>query len=157
MHTRGWFALRSVVTLVVVAGLTVEAYVHLDLASGYDAVASSILSQGDLFRWEAAAALVAAGAVLARPRRYPALFALVVAGGGLAAGLLYGYVDVGALGPLPDMYEPFWYPEKALSAYAEGVAALAAATLLILIQLRGRAAGPGATTSPESTLTRDIP
>jgi hypothetical protein len=33
---------------------------------------------------------------------------------------------------LPDMYEPFWYPEKTISAVAEGVAALAALALLLL-------------------------
>ena len=37
--------------------------------------------------------------------------------------LLYRYVDVGSLGPLPDMYENTWQvPGKLLSAYAEAAA-----------------------------------
>ena len=50
-----------------------------------------------------------------------------------AAGavLLYTYVDVGALGPLPDMYEATWaLPGKRASAMAE-----TAATLLALVGL----------------------
>jgi hypothetical protein len=81
-------------------------------------------------------AVVAAVAVLVRPRRYTAALAFLVSGGGTAAVLLYRYVDVGAVGPLPDMYEPLWYPEKTLSAWAEGIAALAALALLAVMQLR---------------------
>ena len=48
---------------------------------------------------------------------------LAVAASALAAVLLYRYVDVGALGPLPDMYENTWQvPGKLLSAYAEAAA-----------------------------------
>jgi len=36
------------------AGLAIEAFVHLDLASSYDGVKSSVLTQGHLFRVEAA-------------------------------------------------------------------------------------------------------
>ena len=50
----------------------------------------------------------------------------------LGAVLLYRYVDVGTLGPLPDMYENTWQvPGKLLSAYAEG-AAVVFATLGLL-------------------------
>jgi len=42
--------------------------------------------------------------------------------------LLYRYVDVGTIGPLPNMYEPTWQvPGKPLSAYAEGGAAVLSA------------------------------
>jgi hypothetical protein len=52
---------------------------------------------------------------------------LLVSAGGLAAVLLYRYVDVGPLGPLPDMYENTWQvPGKLLSAYAEGAAVVLA-------------------------------
>jgi hypothetical protein len=41
--------------------------------------------------------------------------------------VLYRYFDPGAaLGPLPDMYEPFWYGEKTLTAFAEAAATIAA-------------------------------
>jgi hypothetical protein len=65
--------------------------------------------------------------VLVRPRRSSWLAALLVAASGLAAVLLYRYVDVGALGPLPDMYEDTWQvPGKLLSAYAEGATVILA-------------------------------
>ncbi|MGH3789612.1 MAG: hypothetical protein ACRDRU_15170 [Pseudonocardiaceae bacterium] len=51
------------------------------------------------------------------------IFVGLVASSALGAVLLYRYVDLGSLGPLPDMHEPVWYPEKTVSAIAEGVAA----------------------------------
>lgn len=133
MRGHRWLVVRGLLTLMVVAGLAVDAYVHVDLAAGFDSVRTGTLSQGQLFRVEGAAAALAAVALLARPRRYTALFAFAVAAGGLAAVLLYRYVDVGALRPLPDMYEPFWYPKKTDSAWAEAVAALCSAALLVLL------------------------
>ncbi len=80
--------------------------------------------------------MIAGVALLVRPRRYTAAFAFVVAAGGTAAVLLYRYVDVGAFGPFPDMYEPLWYTKKTLSAWAEGVAAMAALALLVALHVR---------------------
>jgi hypothetical protein len=136
MSTRVWLAARVTLTLVVLAGLALDAYVHIDLASTYDGVKSSVLSQGDLFRAEAALAILAALALVVRPRRYTALFAVLVTAGGVAAVLLYEYVDVGTFGPLPNMYEPVWYPEKTQSAWGEGIAGVAALALLIVIHLQ---------------------
>ena len=48
----------------------------------------------------------------------------------LAAVVVYRYVDLGALGPLPDLYEPVWYPEKVVGVVAETVALVAAVLLL---------------------------
>lgn len=123
---------RVVLTLLAVAGLAVDAYVHFHLASTYDAIKTSTLSQGELFRAEGVAAVVAALAVVVRPRRYTALFAFAVAGGGLAAVLIYRYIDIKAFGPFPAMYEPVWYADKVRSAYAEGIAAAAAAALMVV-------------------------
>ena len=109
MNARGWLALRVLLTVVVLAGLAVDVYVHFDLASSYVGVKSSTLNQGDLFRAEAILALIAGIALLVRPRRYTAAFAFLVTAGGTAAVLLYRYVDVGAFGPLPNMYENIWY------------------------------------------------
>jgi hypothetical protein len=120
--------LRGAVAL----GLGYQAYVHADLASTYDAVRSDWISQGDLFRIEAVAALLAAVLVLAVPRWWSALAALAVAGGGAAAVLLYRYVQVGPIGPLPDMSEPLWYREKTWSAVVEVAVTLVAATLVVL-------------------------
>jgi hypothetical protein len=146
VNVRGWLVVRWVLAVVVVGGLAVDAYVHFALASTYDQVKSSTVSQGELFRAEGVVATLAALAVILRPRRYTALFAFLVAAGGLAAVLVYRYLDVGALGPLPNMYEPVWYARKTQSAWSEGVAALAAAALLVVLHARRRAerpSGPG--------------
>jgi hypothetical protein len=124
--------------LVTAAGLGVDAYVHLDLAATYDAAKSSTISQGDLFRIEAWAAVVAGVAILIRPRRYTAAIAFLVAAGGLAAVLVYRYIDVGAVGPLPSMYEPVWYPEKLQATWGEAIAAVAASVLFALLMFETR-------------------
>lgn len=130
--------MRLGLIVVAVAGLAVDAYVHFDLASGYAAVRTSTLSQADLFRAEGVAAIVAAVGLIVRPRRYTAAFAFLVAAAGTAAVLVYRYVDVGAFGPFPNMYEPIWYTKKTVSAWAEGIAAVAALALLVLLQVRSR-------------------
>ena len=106
--------------------LGIDAVVHWQNASAYDAVAATV-SQGELFRAEAAVAVVVGLLVLVRPRPSSWLAALLVAASALGAVLLYRYVDLGALGPLPDLYENTWQvPGKLLSAYAEGAAVVLA-------------------------------
>ncbi len=147
INRRGsWWWLRAGLTLVAVAGLAIDAFVHLDLASSYDLVKSSVLTQGDLFRAEAALAIIAAVALVVRPRRWTALIALLVSAGGLAAVLLYQYVNIGAVGPLPNMYDPVSFPEKTLSVWGEGIAAVAALVLLILMHRFVRVGGTMART-----------
>ncbi|NMM25243.1 MAG: hypothetical protein HHJ11_17510 [Phycicoccus sp.] len=122
-------------SLVVAAGLGVDAYVHWHLAPGFDGVtgtASPQISQGQLFRVETVLALIAMVLVVVTRRRLAAMVALLIAAGGLGAVLLFAYVDVGGWGPLPKMYDPFWYPEKIISAVAEAVAALGAFWLLVM-------------------------
>jgi hypothetical protein len=139
MNPRREAAVQVVLTALVVAGLAVDAYVHLHLARAFQNVRSSTVSEATLFRLEASAAILAAIALLVRPRRYTAAFAFLVAAGGTAAVVVYRYVDVGAFGPFPNMYDPFWAPtEKTLSAVAEAVAALAALVLFFLFQARAR-------------------
>lgn len=126
---------RWLLTLVTAAGLALDAYVHWHLAANLDTLisaASPHLSQGTLFRVEAALALVAMVLVLAIRRRVAAVVALLIATGGVSAVLLYGYFDVGSLGPLPDMYDPVWSTEKTISTVAEAVAAVGALLLLLL-------------------------
>ncbi|MEE4545995.1 hypothetical protein V2S66_29005 [Streptomyces sp. V4-01] len=127
--------LSASVRLVTAAGLAVDAYIHAKLADQYDAVAANV-SQGGLFRAEAALASLAALLVLVWRRPFVDGFAWVVAAGGLAALLLYHYVDVGAFGPLPDMYEPVWFGDKQISAVAQGVAVVSAGYLLIAARYR---------------------
>ncbi len=137
---------RLGLALIAAAGLAIDAYVHFDLASAYAGIKSSVLNQGDLFRAEATVAAIAAAAVLLRPRRYTAAFAFLVAAAGTAAVVVYAYVNVGSFGPVPNMYDPGWYPEKTLSVLAEGIGALAALALLAVLQASTR--GPLTTAPP---------
>jgi hypothetical protein len=131
-------ATHRLLALVVAAGLGVDAYVHWDLSPGFDGIqgtASPHISQGELFRLETALALIAMLLVLLTRHRLGAVVAFLIAAGGLGAVLLYAYVDVGGFGPLPNMYDPIWYPEKTISAIAEAAAAVGALALLILPSL----------------------
>jgi hypothetical protein len=118
-----WSVIGSWILRVATAtALGIVALIHWQNASAYDAVAATI-SQGQLFRAEAAVAVTVGLLVLVRPRPSSWLAALAVAVSALATVLLYRYVDVGALGPLPDMYENTWQvPGKLLSVYAEAAA-----------------------------------
>jgi hypothetical protein len=141
MSARGRLALQVALTAIVVAGLAVDAYVHFDLASAFKQNKTSTLSEADLFHLEAVLAVIAAVALLVRPRRYTAAFAFLVAAGGTAAVVVYRYVDIGAFGPIPNMYDPYWAPaEKTISAVAEGLAALAALALFVLFHTQTRRA-----------------
>lgn len=116
----------------VALGLVTDAVVHLRLASNYQLGASSGIGAGNVFRIEAVVALLAAIYVLVRANRTSYLVAFVVALSALAAVVLYRYVDVPQIGPLPAMYEPLWFFEKNLSAVAEAVAAAAAGVGFLL-------------------------
>ncbi|MFE2034781.1 hypothetical protein ACFXKS_21390 [Streptomyces scopuliridis] len=133
--------LRGAARLLAAAGLAWDAYLHAYLAPQYDVVTASI-SQGDLFRIEAGLASLAALLVLVWQRLPGDLFAWSVAAGGLALLLIYRYVDVGQLGPIPDMYEPIWYGDKKLAVLAEAIAVVATVFLLIThpwaVRRRGR-------------------
>jgi hypothetical protein len=125
--------------------LGIDAYVHAHDAAFYDAVRTSVISQGTLFRLEAAVAALIAVALLVRPSRFWWAAALLVAASAFGAVVLYRYVDVGRLGPLPNMYEPTWaLPGKAASAWAEGAGIiLAAAGLLTTRRVRAPRPVPG--------------
>jgi hypothetical protein len=127
---------RAVARVVAAAALAVDAYVHAKLADQYDPITSHI-SQGNLFRVEAGLASLAALLVLVWRRPLGDAFAWLVAAGGLFALMLYRYVDVGKLGPLPDMYEPIWSNDKKLAAGAQ-IVAIVALSLLLLTRSRPR-------------------
>lgn len=124
--------------LLAAGGLAVDAGVHAELAPLYDGVRAS-LSEGDLFRIEAGLACLAALCVLLSRHRLAALLALVVAGSALAALLVSRYLDLGALGPFPNLYEPSWFPQKSLAAAGEIAAILASAALLVFAQRERKA------------------
>jgi hypothetical protein len=119
-----------VLRVITAAGMAVDAYVHADLASNY-ASAGTAISQSTLFLIEAGAASAAALIVLAIGRRAGFALAALVAVSALAAILVYRYVDIGTLGPLPNMYEPAWYPEKTTAAVAEAIATVASVAGLL--------------------------
>jgi hypothetical protein len=117
--------------VLVVAGLAVSGYVHFNLASPY-AEAGGVINEGVLFNAEAVAALLAALVVAIYGNRASYLAAFAVTASAVAALLVSRYVDLGAIGPFPDLYDPVWFGEKVLAAVAAGIAALAALVGLIL-------------------------
>lgn len=128
--TRQWparLALRALIAL----ALVIDAVVHLRLASGYQLSAPAGIGAGKLFRLQAVVALAAAAFVLVRGNRGSFAVAFLVAVSALGAVLLYRYVDLPALGPIPAMYEPVWFPEKTLTTVAEAVAAVVAGAVLL--------------------------
>ena len=131
----GW-----VLRLLVVAALLVDAAVHLHLASGYQSAAPGGIGAGNLFRLEAAVAILAALYVLIRGSRLAFGCAFLVSASALFAVLLFRYVQVPAFGPIPSMYEPVWFFEKSLSAVAEAAGVLLAVVGLLLTKPR-RASG----------------
>jgi hypothetical protein len=136
---------------VVVVGLAIQAFVHFHLAGSFPLNKTSTLSEEDLFNAEAVAAVIAALALIFRPRRYTAGFAFLVAAAGTAAVVVYRYVNVGKIGPIPNMYDPYWAPfEKNLSVIAEAIAAVAAFALFVLLhqQSRSESTTRQATSSP---------
>jgi hypothetical protein len=116
---------RVILRVAVFAGLGVDAIVHVHLAG--DTGHTGTISESTLFWLQAAVAAVVAVLVLVRARPVSYAIAFLVAASALGAVLLYRYADVGAIGPLPDMYEPVWYGEKVLTTVAEAVATVAAA------------------------------
>ena len=125
-----------ILRLLVVAGLAIDAYVHFHLAG--DVGNGGVLSEGRLFWIQGVVAALVALLVLVRAHRPSYLIAFLVAGSALGAVLLYRYIDVGALGPLPNMYEPVWYAEKVVTTVAEAVATLAAAVGFWYVSTRAR-------------------
>lgn len=115
--------LERAVSIGTAAVLAIDAYVHFDDAHFYDFDGGAALTQGSLFRAQASVAVVAAILVLVWPSLLSWALAFLVAASAAGAVLLYTYVDVGKLGPLPNMYEPTWaLPGKRASCVAELVA-----------------------------------
>ena len=123
--------LRGVAAL----ALAVSAYVLIDLAAG-PLFGDGQVTLAGLFVGQAVAAALAALWVSARGSG----LAWIAAGGvglaSLAALVVSVYVLVPSIGPLPAVYEPFWYPEKVVAAVAAAVAA--AAALVALLRPRSR-------------------
>ncbi|MEO6501624.1 MAG: hypothetical protein ABIQ09_06900 [Jatrophihabitantaceae bacterium] len=122
----GWRLTDIALRAVTAAALIVEAVIHLRLAADYQLAAPAGIGQGNLFRIEAAAAVLAALWVLVSGSWKAYAAALAIAAGGLGAVLLYRYYQVPAFGPIPSMYEPLWYFKKTATAVAEATATVTA-------------------------------
>lgn len=111
----------------VAAALAVDCIVHLELADAIQLAAPGGIGGGALFRGQAIAAGVAAVLLLLTGRRFAYILAGLVALSAFGAVLLYSFVAVPAIGPIPSMYDPTWSDKKLISAVAEGLALLLAA------------------------------
>jgi hypothetical protein len=118
------------------AGLIVSAVIHFQLAPGFQQAAPAGIGGGNLFRIQAVVALLAALYVLTRGSRAAFAIAAVVALSALGAVVLYRYVQVPAIGPIPSMYEPVWYAKKSLTAGAEAIAGASAVLGFVLLHRR---------------------
>jgi hypothetical protein len=130
---------RWPLAVVAAAGLGIDAFTHLDLAHLYQANTTGTVNEGVLFQIEAALAIVAGLWILLRPGVLSAGFTLLVAGGGAFVLLLYRYVNVGKIGPIPNMWDPGWFPEKKWSLVGELIAVVASLVLLVLALVSHRA------------------
>jgi hypothetical protein len=126
--------------LIAIAGLSVDAYVHLDLASTYSE-AQVPINEGIMFRAEAALALLTALAVIMSGRRLPLALGFAVSASALTLMLISRYVDVGPLGLFPNPYDPVWYPEKLWAADGEAAASIASAAGILLVSISASGRG----------------
>ncbi|MHA7154029.1 hypothetical protein [Arthrobacter sp. TMN-50] len=131
---------RSLVLLrvAIAVGLAIDAFVHFQLAATYQQAFPGGIGGGNLFRIQAGAAILAALYVLIRGSRLSYLIAALVALSAFAAVVSSVYIQLPAIGPIPAMYEPIWFFDKALSAVAEGIAGVLAVVGVILVGRRTR-------------------
>ncbi|MWA02092.1 hypothetical protein F8568_017275 [Actinomadura sp. LD22] len=127
-----------ILRLLVAAGLAADAVVHWRFAPEMAFVQGGSIDGDVLFRIQAAVAGVVAVIILTYATRWSYALSFLVAGSAVGALLLYYYVDVGALGPLPDMHEPVWYTDKTISLVGEGIATVAAAVGFLTVGRRKR-------------------
>jgi len=117
--------------------LLANAYVHFVLATPFDAIVGSLVSQGDLFRIQGVVNILAAVLILAVHRWWIGLVAAAIAAGGLVLLVASVYVplDLSALG-FPVIYEPAWYPDKVITVIAQGFALIGGLVLAMLTRPR---------------------
>lgn len=122
-----------------VAGLLVDAWVHIDLDHLYSFPRPGWVNEGVLFQIEGLLAMGAAVWLVLERDVWSAGFAAVLAGGGAFLLVLYRYVDVGRIGPIPNMHEPIWFAEKVVCLIGELVAFVATGALTIRYAYERRA------------------
>lgn len=123
--------------VLIAAGLFTSAVIHLQLAPGYQQAAPGGIGQGNLFRIQAAVAILSGLYILLRGSRPAFLVAAVVALSAFAAIVIYRYVQLPAIGPIPSMYEPVWFTEKVVTASVEGIAGILSIAGYVLLRRTG--------------------
>lgn len=110
---------RTALRVLAVVCLGISAYVHLHLAHRY--AYPGTISGETLFRIQGVVAASIAVLLLVTGNKWVWVAAALVGLASFGAVMLYRYVNVGAIGPLPNMYDATWQPspEKVLSALAE--------------------------------------
>ena len=110
---------RLVLRVIAAACLGISAYVHLHLASRYGFPGT--ISGETIFRVQGIVAATIGVLLLVTGNKWVWIAAALLGLASFTAVMLYRYVDVGAIGPLPNMYDSTWQPspEKLLSAIAE--------------------------------------
>ena len=101
-----------------VALLATSAYTHLHLARLYDI--GPPVTTGQLFIAQGVVTSVVALWLLVRGSTAAWIVATLVMAASAAAVLASVRLQIPAIGPFPTIYEPLWYPEKVVSAVAEG-------------------------------------
>lgn len=128
--------------------LAVDAVIHYRLAPAMQLAAPDGLGGGTLFQAQATAAAAAGLVLLFTGTRLTYAIAGLVALSAFGAVLLYTFVNVPTIGPVPSMYDPTWSTEKVVSAVAEGLGVVLAATGVVLTSRRqpgeGRVTSRGA-------------
>lgn len=117
--------------------LLVSAYVHSDLADPPWSDDGQVTLAG-LFLAQAVVSAAIGLWLLVRPGRLVLLAAGALALASLVGVLASYFVKIPSLGPLPAVYEPFWYAEKVVVLVATGLATACAALALA----RQRAGSP---------------
>jgi hypothetical protein len=105
-HALSPVGLQRILGTAAAAALGLDSYVHLHDAGFYDAVKTSVISQGTLFRVQGALAAAIGLALLVRPSRLWWSVAFIVAVSAFGAVMLYRYVDVGPSGRFPTCTSP---------------------------------------------------
>lgn len=106
------------VRLVGVVLLAMSAGTHLHLAPLYNI--GPPITTGQLFVAQGVLTALIALWLLVRNSVAAWLVATVLMAASLAAVLASVRLSIPAFGPFPSLYEPIWFPEKVLSALAEG-------------------------------------
>jgi hypothetical protein len=110
---------RIALRVLAAAALGISSYVHLHVAHLYSY--GSTITGTDMFIGQGVVAALVAVVLVVTGNRWAWVVAALVGLASFGAVMLYRYVDVGAIGPLPNMYDATWQPspDKIMSAIAE--------------------------------------